>query len=98
MFLDRIKKYSNPSFSRREKILEYDKFYHTILKEVWYSWTFADILKKHPSEIDNINHIWELHKLRNKLAHDISDIDEKLLNKKSIEFEKELFALLDKFN
>ncbi len=97
MFLDRIKKYSHPSFSAREKILEYDKFYHTILKEVWYTWTFADILKKHPSEIDNINNIWELHKLRNKLAHDIADINESLLNKKAIEFEKELLNLLNKF-
>jgi hypothetical protein len=54
-------------------------------------------LKKHPSEIDDINHIWELHKLRNTLAHDISDIDEKLLNKKAIEFEKELLNLINKF-
>lgn len=97
MFIERIKKYSNPIFSSREKILEYDKFYHNILLEAWYKWTFWDILKKKVSEIDDINHIWELHKLRNKLAHDIVDISENILNKKALEFEKEVFALLNNF-
>lgn len=96
-FMKKIKLISNSSFSYREKILEYDKIYHNILKEVWYSWTFWDILKTNPKEIDNINKIWELHKIRNKLAHDLSEIQENILLKNSIEFEKEILNLISKF-
>ncbi len=97
IFIERIKKYSNPIFSWREKISEYDKIYHNILLEAWYNWTFWDILKSKPQEIEDIDHIWELHKLRNKIAHDIVDISENILNKKALEFEKEIFLLIDKF-
>ncbi len=96
-FMKKIKLISHPSFSWKEKILEYDKFYHAILKEAWYNWTFWDILKSKPQEITDINHIWELHKIRNKLAHDIADISENILNKKAMEFEKEVIVLLNKF-
>jgi hypothetical protein len=54
-------------------------------------------LKSKPQEITDINHIWELHKIRNKLAHDIADISENILNKKAMEFEKEVIVLLNKF-
>lgn len=94
-FNRKIKFISKSSFSKREKILEYDKFYHNILKEVWYNWTFWDILKLKPSIINDLNKIWELHKIRNKLAHDISDISDTFLSKKAREFEKELYILLD---
>lgn len=97
-FTKKIKIISHSPFSQREKILEYDKFYHNILKEAWYNWTFWDILKSKPSQIQDINHVWDLHKLRNKLAHDMSDISENILNKKALEYEKELLNLLNKFN
>lgn len=57
--------------SDKEKIIDYDKLYHKILLKAWYKWAFWDILKSHPKEIKNLNKIWELHKVRNYLVHEI---------------------------
>lgn len=78
----------------KEKIIDYDKLYHKILIEMWYDWNFWDILKLEPNEIWNINKVWELHKLRNKLVHDFDLIDEKVLQKAENEYFKEIFFLL----
>jgi len=88
-----FKQISSKSFSK-EKIIDYDKLYHRILLEMWYEWTFWDILKKEPNEIWNINKVWELHKLRNKLVHDFDLVDEKVLQKAENEYFKEIFLLL----
>jgi len=80
--------------SKKEQIIDYDKIYHKILLELWYKWTFGEILKSKPSQINNLQNIWELHKLRNKLSHDLDIIDEKILSKKSQDFKNELFILL----
>jgi len=61
---------------------------------MWYEWTFWDILKKEPNEIWNINKVWELHKLRNKLVHDFDLIDEVFLRRKEEEYFRELFFIL----
>lgn len=84
----------NPSF--KEKIYDSDKLYHKILLEIWYSWTFWEILKLKPLVIDDLNKIWELHKLRNKLAHDFDNHPESFLRDKSKEFEREIEKLLGK--
>lgn len=78
----------------KEKIIDYDKLYHKILIEMWYDGTFWDILKLEPNEIWNINKVWELHKLRNKLVHDFDLIDEKVLQKAENEYFREIFFLL----
>lgn len=78
----------------KEKIIDYDKLYHKILIEMWYDWNFWDILKLEPNEIWNINKVWELHKLRNKLVHDFDLIDEKILQKAENEYFREIFFLL----
>lgn len=80
--------------SKKEQIIDYDKIYHKILLELWYKWTFGEILKSKPFQINNLQNIWELHKLRNKLSHDLDIIDEKILSKKSQDFKNELFILL----
>lgn len=80
--------------SSKEKIIEYDKIYHKILQEYSYEGTFGDILKKKPKEIRNLNKIWELHKLRNKLVHDFDLLSDGVLRKKSLEYEKEINVLL----
>jgi len=63
----------------REQIIQYDKIYHHTLKELGYQGTFWEILKRNPREIQNIETIWELHKLRNSLVHELKDRDEKTL-------------------
>lgn len=44
--------------------------------------------------VKNLNVIWSLHKLRNKLAHDMEPISIDLLERKAQEFEKEVLKLL----
>lgn len=78
----------------KEKIIDYDKLYHKILLEMWYNWTFWEILKMEPNEIWNINKVWELHKLRNKLVHDFDFIDEKYLKKKENDYKDEIIFIL----
>jgi uncharacterized protein YutE (UPF0331/DUF86 family) len=53
-------------------------------------------LKLEPKEISDINKIWELHKLRNKLVHDFDLLDDGILNKKAEEYKGEIERLLGK--
>lgn len=88
-----LKKISS-NLSSKEKISDIDKLYHKILLSYWYVGTFWEILKQHPKIINNINKIWELHKLRNKLAHDFDIMEEKILIQKSKEYSIEINNLL----
>ncbi len=88
--LESIKKYSF-----KEQIMDYDKLYHKILLELWYKWTFWEILKSKPKIIIDIQKIWELHKLRNKLAHELDIVDEKILYKNSLEYYNEIKKILN---
>lgn len=78
----------------KHKIIDYDKLYHRILVEIWYEWSFGEILKSEPKEIGDINKIWELHKLRNKLVHDFDLLDNVVLNKKAGQYKTEIERLL----
>ncbi len=78
----------------KEKFIELDKIYHKILEKYWYSWTFWEILKQKPIIINNLNKIRELHKLRNKLVHELESQDMPDFAKKCIEYEKEIKILL----
>lgn len=79
--------------SNREKMIFYDKLFHNILLKLWYSWTFWEILKQNPIQIENINKVWELHKIRNKLVHEL-DFEEKNLEKKLKEYENQIDFIL----
>jgi len=89
-----IKLISSDANSYKEQILDFDKLYHSLLKDLWYTWTFWDILKKNPKEIKDIDKIWKLHKTRNKLAHDFEDIDDNILRKKAEDYKKEINKLI----
>ena len=78
------------SKSNKEKIIDFDKLYHKILLDLWYKWSFWEILKKEPKEVLNLNKIWELHKLRNNLVHQFNDEKEDFLEKKVWEYIKEI--------
>lgn len=93
----RIKIASSSDNSFSEQIIQIDKIYHSILKEIWYSWTFWEILKQKPAFIDDIDRVWKLHKLRNKLAHDLDTVPQTILRKSSQEYKNEVNSLIDKF-
>ncbi len=80
--------------SAQHQILELDKLYHKVLREAWYNWTFWEILKLNPKEINDINLIWDLHKLRNKIAHDFDLMDQKTLLAKAKTYKKEVENLI----
>lgn len=82
------------NISTKEKIIDLDKLYHKILMSYWYKWSFWEILKQNPNIINDINSIWELHKLRNKLAHDFDLIEEKILIQKVKDYTKEVEKLI----
>lgn len=95
LYMKKIRFLENPKFSNREKIIEIDKYFHIILKEAWYVWDFWAILKKEPKVVNDLNKIWELHKLRNTLVHDTKDFEDKFLRNKRKDYEKELEKLLN---
>jgi len=83
--------------SYKEQIIDIDKLYHKVLQEVGYNGTFWEILKTEPSEIWDLQKIWELHKLRNKLVHDFDLLSENVLKKKSDEYKKQIEKLIKQF-
>jgi len=97
-YKNHIKNINRWDKSFKEQILDYDKIYHNILKEAWYNWSFWEILKQKPSIISDIDNIWKLHKLRNKLTHDMDDFEKVFLQKKSKEYKKEVEKLLSKLS
>lgn len=94
-FTKKLKQISS-NISSKEKIIDSDKLYHKILGEAWYTWDFWEILKQKPIIIWDLDKVWELHKIRNKLVHDFDQFDERVLLTKSNEFVKEIEKLLNK--
>ena len=87
-------KHIKASNSSKERIVDFDKLYHKILIKLWYNWTFWEILKSKPRVINDLNKIWELHKLRNKLVHDFDLVSENILKNNASEYEKIINELL----
>ena len=87
-------KHIKASNSSKERIVDFDKLYHKILIKLWYNWTFWEILKSKPKVINDLNKIWELPKLRNKLVHDFDLVSENILKNKASEYEKIINELL----
>lgn len=81
--------------SPNERIMKYDTILNHILKDHGYSGTVSDQLKEKPIIINDIETIWNLHKLRNRLTHDMDTISKDVLERKSREFEKELNTLIN---
>jgi len=83
--------------SLKEQVVDLDKLYHKILQTSWYTWTFWEILKQKPSEIPNLNKIWELHKLRNKLVHELEPVSDKELQESAKKYIYEVKVLIENF-
>jgi len=60
--------------SWRLAVIEADKFFDEVLRRLGYSGeTFNERLTQvHPSEIENINDVWNAHRIRNSLSHDVN--------------------------
>lgn len=82
--------------SGKTRIVDYDKLYHKILHAAGYNGTFWEILKLKPKVIPDLQKIWDLHKLRNKLVHDFDHIDEAKLLEFARDYEREVNKLLDR--
>jgi hypothetical protein len=85
---------NNPKHS----IIDIDKMYHKVLLQIWHKWSFWEVLKKEPKEIWDINKIWELHKIRNKLVHDFDAYKTNFLKQKRNEYKKEMETLFKKIS
>lgn len=95
-FLNKQYKKIIREIDEKSQIIHLDKLYHKTLVEFWYTGTFWEILKMKPEQISDIQKIWELHKLRNKLVHDFDNHEVVYLRKKSKEFQAEWNKLLSK--
>ena len=93
IFEKQLKKISS-EIDSKAKIIDYDKLYHKVLNGLWYEGNFWDILKLKPEEISDLNKIWKLHKLRNKLVHDFDLLEEVLLRKNATQYETEIKKLI----
>ncbi|MDD5769631.1 MAG: hypothetical protein PHE25_01580 [Candidatus Gracilibacteria bacterium] len=94
----KILKKISTNISSKEKIIDADKLFHKILLSYGYIGTFGEILKQEPKIISDIDKVWELHKLRNKLAHDFDLLEERALIKKSKEYILEINNLFKKIS
>ena len=91
----KISKIACARCSSKEQIINLDIILHNILLDLGYKWTVWEILKQSPEYIVNINKIWEVHKIRNNLVHNLdNDYSEKFLRLKLAEFVKEIKILL----
>ncbi|EKE30335.1 MAG: hypothetical protein ACD_2C00005G0010 [uncultured bacterium (gcode 4)] len=71
-----------------QRIIRYDSILSSILRDLGYTWTVWEQLKKKPFIIkDQIQTVWKLHKTRNRIAHEISEIKEASLEKEASQYE-----------
>ncbi|MFW5702610.1 MAG: hypothetical protein ACOCXP_01445 [Candidatus Dojkabacteria bacterium] len=70
----RIRKLEARGFDQERKLLEYDKLLGWTLQKKFFSDdSIGSLLKSHKDKFSKVllNDLWEAHKLRNKLAHDV---------------------------
>jgi len=80
-----------------QKVLEYDKVLDKVLWELGYEGSLGDKMKQHGSWFADQNAIWDAHKQRNKLAHEVGyELDEKTAKKIAHTYEREIENLLKK--
>lgn len=65
---------SGQEASWRLAVIEADKFFEQVLRRLGYSGeNFSERLNQvHPTDIENINDVWDAHRVRNSLSHDVN--------------------------
>lgn len=56
----------------RHRLMEADKLLDHMLKRKGYQGSMGDKLKKHSKSFSDVNGLWQAHKLRNSLAHEMN--------------------------
>jgi len=93
-FLKKLSEIKNSS-DFEKKVLNYDKLLDQLLKEIGFTWTLWEKLKRNPNMFLDINEVWFAHKIRNKIAHDVHpNISERDFTKSEKIFQKEIRNLL----
>lgn len=67
----------NTKKSPKERYIELDVLYHHILQSLGYAGSFGSILKQSPVVVKDLDTIWKLHKLRNRLVHEMQTISDR---------------------
>ena len=52
-------------------VIEADKLLHFYLRKLGYTGSMGEILKSHPGLFSDLDSLWNAHKQRNKIAHEI---------------------------
>lgn len=55
----------------KKAVLEADKLLDFVLKKRGYNGNLGQKLKDHGQLFSNLNHVWQAHKARNKIAHEL---------------------------
>ncbi|MFH1444743.1 MAG: hypothetical protein ABIG34_05155 [Candidatus Peregrinibacteria bacterium] len=72
---DRLRAAWNEVIERRDparRVLEAENICDAVLKALGYTGTFAEKLQKAGPRLDRIDDIWNAHRLRNKIAHEVN--------------------------
>lgn len=78
-----------------KQIILFDSMLSNILKELWYEWWLWEQLRRKPTIIfKQLNPIWELHKLRNRIAHELWVINENLLKNSAARYKQIITEIL----
>lgn len=82
---------------KTQQIIEYDKILDNVLGELGYKGTLAEKMKQYQIKHPLSQTVWDAHKDRNKLVHEIGyQIPENTINRHVHSLEKEVFRILTK--
>jgi len=74
-------------------ILDADKILDYALKKKGFNGSLGEKLKKAGPKFSKLNDIWSAHKLRNRIAHELSEVNKKEAKKALKQFKKGLIDL-----
>ncbi len=72
-----VKAIANYENNPAQAVMEADKILDYALKFYGFEGALGEKLKKAAPRFSDINSVWRAHKLRNRIAHELSDIDKK---------------------
>lgn len=83
--------------SPKERYIELDVLYHHILQSLGYTGSFGSILKQSPVVVKDLDTIWRLHKLRNRLVHEMQTISDREIENALTQYLRETKDILSRY-